>query len=77
MLVITRKLDEGVTIGGDVELTILEISKDRVKIGINAPKDVKVFRTELKTLRQTNEQSANVSDEAIKHLLDSHKGDGK
>jgi len=77
MLVITRKLDEGVTIGGDVELTILEISKDRVKIGINAPKDVKVFRTELKTLRQTNEQSANVSGEAIKHLLDSHKGDDK
>ncbi len=73
MLVITRKLDEGITIGGDVELTILEISKDRVKIGINAPKEVKVFRTELKTLRQTNEQSANASGEAIKQLLNSQK----
>ncbi len=73
MLVITRKLDEGITIGGDVEITILEISKDRVKIGINAPKEVKVFRTELKTLRQTNEQSANASGEAIQQLLKSRK----
>ncbi len=73
MLVITRKLDEGITIGDNVELTVLEISKDRVKIGINAPKEVKVFRTELKTLRQTNEQSANASGEAIKQLLSSNK----
>ncbi len=73
MLVITRKLDEGITIGDNVELTVLEISKDRVKIGINAPKEVKVFRTELKTLRQTNEQSANASGEAIKQLLSSKK----
>ena len=73
MLVITRKLNEGIMIGDDVELTILEISKDRVKIGINAPKEVKVFRTELKTLRQTNEQSANASGEAIQQLLNSRK----
>lgn len=73
MLVITRKLDEGITIGDDVEITVLEISKDRVKIGINAPKEVKVFRTELKTLRQTNEQSANASGEAIRQLLNAQK----
>lgn len=73
MLVITRKLDEGITVGDDVEITVLEISKDRVKIGINAPKEVKVFRTELKTLRQTNEQSANASDEAIRQLLNAQK----
>ena len=73
MLVITRKLDEGITIGDDLEITVLEISKDRVKIGINAPKEVKVFRTELKTLRQTNEQSANASDEAIRQLLNAQK----
>lgn len=73
MLVITRKLDEGITIGDDIEITVLEISKDRVKIGINAPKEVKVFRTELKTLRQTNEQSANASDEAIRQLLNAQE----
>ncbi len=73
MLVITRKLDEGITVGDNVEFTVLEISKDRVKIGINAPKEVKVFRTELKTLRQTNEQSANASGTAIQQLLNSQK----
>ncbi len=73
MLVITRKPDEGITVGDNIEITVLEISKDRVKIGINAPKEVRVFRSELKTLRQTNEQSANASDEAIKQLLNSNK----
>lgn len=73
MLVITRKLDESITIDDNIEISVLEISKDRVKIGINAPKQVKVFRTELKTLRQTNEQAANASGEAIRRLLDSSK----
>lgn len=73
MLVITRKLDESITIGDNIEISVLEISKDRVKIGINAPKQVNVFRTELKTLRQTNEQAANASGEAIRRLLDSSK----
>lgn len=73
MLVITRKLDESITIDDNIKISVLEISKDRVKIGINAPKQVKVFRTELKTLRQTNEQAANASGEAIRRLLDSSK----
>ncbi len=73
MLVITRKLDESITVGDNIEISVLEISKDRVKIGINAPKQVNVFRTELKTLRQTNEQAANASGEAIRRLLDSNK----
>lgn len=73
MLVITRKPDEGITVGDNIEITVLEISKDRVKIGINAPKDVKVFRSELKTLRQTNEQSANASGTAIQQLLNAQK----
>ncbi len=77
MLVITRKSDEGITVGDNIEITVLEISKDRVKIGINAPKEVRVFRTELKTLRQTNEQSANASGDAIKQLLNSRKEEKK
>lgn len=75
MLVVTRKPNESITISDNIEITVLEISKDKVKIGINAPKEVKIFRSELKTLRQTNEQSANASNEAIKQLLDSHKND--
>lgn len=77
MLVITRKHDESITIADNIEITILEISKDKVKVGINAPKEVKIYRSELKTLRQTNEQSAKTSEEAIKQLLNSHKQEEK
>ena len=77
MLVITRKHDESITISDNVEITILEISKDKVKIGINAPKEVNIYRSELKMLRQTNEQSAKSSEEAIKQLLNSHKQEEK
>lgn len=73
MLVVTRKPDESITIDDNIEITVLEISKDKVKIGINAPKEVKIFRSELKVLRQTNEQAANASNAAIKQLLDSKK----
>ena len=41
MLVVTRKSDESLIISDNIEITVLEISKDRVKIGISAPKDVK------------------------------------
>lgn len=75
MLVVTRKPDESITIADNIEITVLEITKDKVKIGINAPKEVKIFRSELKMLRQTNEQAANSSGEAIKKLLDSRKGE--
>ena len=74
MLVVTRKPNESITIADNIEITVLEITKDRVRIGINAPKDVKIVRSELNTLLQTNEQSAHASDTAIKQLLDSHKG---
>lgn len=73
MLVVTRKPDESITIADNIEITVLEITKDKVKIGINAPREVKIFRSELKLLRQTNEQAANASDAAIKQLLDSGK----
>ena len=74
MLVVTRKPDESITIADNIEITVLEIAKDRVRIGINAPKDIKIVRSELSTLRQTNEQAAAASGTAIKQLLDSHKG---
>lgn len=73
MLVVTRRRDESITISDNIEITVLEISKDKVKIGINAPKDIKIMRSELKTLRQTNEQAAHASGEAIHQLLNSHK----
>ena len=47
MLVLTRKKDEAIIIDDNIEITITEIGEDKVKIGIAAPKHVKIFRKEL------------------------------
>ena len=47
MLVIKRKASESILIGDDIEIIISEITADKVKIAINAPKDIKVTRKEL------------------------------
>ncbi len=73
MLVVTRKPDESLIISDNIEITVLEIGKDKVKIGINAPKEVKIIRSELKDARQTNEQAAHASGTAIAELLKQHK----
>lgn len=48
MLVITRKIGEGVKIGDDIRVVIVHIDHNRVKIGIEAPKDVPIWREELR-----------------------------
>ncbi|MGH2459298.1 MAG: carbon storage regulator [Chloroflexota bacterium] len=47
MLVLSRKVDQMIVIQGNITIKVLEISGDRVKIGINAPRDVVVLRQEL------------------------------
>lgn len=47
MLVLTRKLKESIRIGEDIELSILAIEKDQVKIGISAPKSIEIHRKEI------------------------------
>lgn len=47
MLVIKRKETESILIGDDIEIIISEINQDKVKIAINAPKEIKIVRKEL------------------------------
>ncbi len=47
MLVLSRKLDETIMIGDEVEVTIVDIRGDKVRIGINAPQQVPVHRKEV------------------------------
>jgi carbon storage regulator len=47
MLVLSRKNGESIKIGDNIEITIISSKNDQVKIGINAPKNVEVFRKEL------------------------------
>lgn len=47
MLVLSRKVGESIVIGQDIEITILSNKNDQIKIGINAPKNMDIFRKEL------------------------------
>ena len=47
MLVLTRKLRQSIMIGHDVEISVLAVSGDKVRLGISAPRSVPVFRREI------------------------------
>ena len=62
MLILTRRLDERIVIGEDIEISILEIHGDQVKLGVTAPRDVKVFRREVfDAIRAENRAAASSS----------------
>jgi carbon storage regulator len=47
MLILTRKIDQGIVISGNILVRVLGVERDRVKIGISAPMEVSVLRQEL------------------------------
>ncbi|OBW95007.1 carbon storage regulator [Gallibacterium salpingitidis] len=47
MLILTRKMDEKLLIGDDITISVLEIRGNQVKIGVDAPKDVAIYREEI------------------------------
>jgi carbon storage regulator len=47
MLILSRKVNEKIMIGDDISISIIEIRGDQVRIGVNAPRTVKVFRQEV------------------------------
>jgi carbon storage regulator len=74
MLVITRKTDESLLIADNIEVTVLEISKDRVKLGVSAPRDISIIRYELIEAQKANRDSAElISKNAIDALINSVK----
>jgi carbon storage regulator len=47
MLVLTRRVDESITIGENIHITVLAVEGDRVKIGISAPREIPILRKEV------------------------------
>lgn len=60
MLVLTRKIGEGIVIGDDISITIVELKGGTVRIGIDAPKDKKIYRQEIfDRIAKENREAAN------------------
>ena len=58
MLILARKIDEKIKIGHDITVTLIEIHGDQVKIGVEAPKNVRVFRQEVFDAIQSENKAA-------------------
>lgn len=58
MLILSRKIDEKIKIGNDITITLISIQGDQVKIGVEAPKNVKVFRQEVYNAIQNENKAA-------------------
>ena len=71
MLALSRKKNEALVINNNVEITVLEIKGDQVKLGISAPREVPVYRKEVhEQIQDANKEAVNVDGiEALKKLL--------
>ena len=71
MLVFTRKVNEAIVIGDGIEIRVLRVGKDGVRLGVNAPADVAVHRREIYELVSEANTSAAASDaQPVKSLAE-------
>ena len=68
MLILNRKIGESIILGDDIEIRILEVQDGKIKIGIEAPKDVTILRKEVYDEVIEENKNSLVIDEAIETL---------
>ncbi|MGD6903056.1 carbon storage regulator CsrA [Bacillus infantis] len=69
MLVLTRKTKESIMLNDDIEITIVSIDGDQVKLGINAPKNVEIHRKEIYlSIQQENSSATKTESELLDSL---------
>jgi len=74
MLVLSRQRDETIMIGDDIEITVVDIRGDKVRLGINAPPEVSVHRKEVwEAIQRENRAAANVKPEDIANVAGESK----
>ena len=80
MLILTRRVGESIVVGDDIVLTVFEVRGDAVRIGIDAPRSVRVNRKEVyEEIQRNNEQAVSTSDDALDALrsaIDTDPGEG-
>lgn len=62
MLIISRKIGESLLIDNEIEIFILDIKNDKIRIGIEAPKSVKILRKELFETEKSNREAVQIAD---------------
>jgi len=69
MLVLSRKKDESIVVGNDIEIMVVGVEGDNVKLGIKAPKDISIYRREIYDQIQTaNIEAASTSLEVLEDV---------
>ncbi|MFE0504612.1 carbon storage regulator CsrA [Peribacillus butanolivorans] len=69
MLVLTRKLNEAIMIGDDIEITILAVEGEQIKLGINAPKNVDIHRKEIYlSIQQENSEASKTETNLLENI---------
>lgn len=68
MLALARKINQSIMVGNDVEITLLEIKGDQVKIGINAPKSIPIYRKEIYVQIQEENKKASEGEVDVETL---------
>ena len=58
MLILSRKIDQKIRIGDDIVITLIDVKGDQVKIGVDAPSNVKVYRQEVFEAIQSENKAA-------------------
>lgn len=74
MLVLARKKGQSIMIGDNIEVSVIEIQGDQVRLGIEAPKNISIHRKEIfEEIQEENRQAANANMEALKGYLEKKK----
>jgi carbon storage regulator len=74
MLALTRKLNEAIIIDGCIEVKVLEVVGDKVKLGISAPKEVSIYREEIyKQVQKSNQEALTIDQAALASIKDKIK----
>lgn len=69
MLVLTRKQNEAIMIGDDIEITILAVEGEQIKLGINAPKNIDIHRKEVYlSIQQENNEATKVESNLLENI---------
>jgi carbon storage regulator len=75
MLVLTRKTNQSIMIGDEIEVSVLAVSRDKIRLGITAPREVPVFRKEVYlAIKREEARDGGSAHQGVEGALDSVSG---